>query len=317
MKINNNESRLISSELWKTVQQLPRAKEPTVAAIAYYSQDLLNLRKGDALVCDASDATIESGSSSGQLLLDLHLKGVKVYNQPTLHAKVACIGSHVIVGSANSSENSQNSLIEAAVLSQDTALRAQVMALVHALATEQSLLGEEELRRLAQIKVRRRPNSKPPKPSMSIADESTAWWLGVGPLSERAEKLQEQQLNAGMKVAKRIANDLQEEDLETISWPMSARVAKVAKPGDRVVAAYASPRGNERNCKVSAPAAIVHIERSEKTAIFFLRSLHAKKGPLTIGKVRSALKDLGERMLTAKSARVLTNNELAVIENLY
>ena len=315
--MKNKESRLISSDLWKAVKQLSREDMPTFAAIAYYSQDLLNLREGDELVCDASDPTIESGTSSGRLLLALHLKGVKVYNQPTLHAKVACVGSHVIVGSANSSENSLNSLIEAAVFSQDTALRAQAMALVRALATGQSLLGEAELRRLADIKVQRRPNKKPRQPMVNIARESSVWWLGTGPLSERTEKLQEQQRNLGLKAAKRIANEPQEADLETISWPMSARVAKVAKPGDRVVQAFASPRGNERNCKVQAPAAIVHIERSDKTAIFFLRPLQATKETVTLGKVRTAVKDLGGRKLTGKSARVLANNEFAVIESLY
>lgn len=315
--MRNNESKLISCDLWEAVKQLSREGMPTLAAIAYYSQDLLNLREGDELVCDASDPMIESGASSGRLLLALHLKGVKVYNQPTLHAKVACVGSHVIVGSANASENSQNSLIEAAVLSQDTALRAQAMALVRALATEKSLLGEAELKRLAEIKVQQRLNNKPHRPLVNIASESAVWWLGTGPLSERAEKLQEQQRNLGMKAARRIAKDLQAADLEMISWPMSARFAKVAKPGDRVVQAFASPRGNERNCKVYAPAAIVHIERSEKMAIVFMRSLQATRKPVTIGKVRIAVKMLGERKLTAKSARVLSEKEFAVIESLY
>lgn len=315
--MRKNESKLISSDLWEAVKQLPREKMPTFAAIAYYSQDLLKLRDGDELVCDASDDTIESGASSGHLLLALHRKGVKIYNQPTLHAKVACVGLHVVVGSANASENSRSGLIEAAVLSQDSALRAQAMALVRALATKQKLLDETELKRLAEIKVVRKKNSKPRRPLVTIASESVVWWLGTGPLGDRAKKLQEPQRKLGLKAAKRIANDLQEADFETISWPMSARVAKAAKTGDRVVQAFASPRGNERNCEVHAPAAIVHIERTESMAIFFLRSLQATWESVTIGKVRTAVKKTGGRKLTAKSARVLSKEEFAMIERLY
>ncbi|MBT9455045.1 MAG: phospholipase D family protein [Burkholderiaceae bacterium] len=142
--MKKNGTHLISPELWEAVMQEPREGMPTLATIAYYSLDLLNLRAGDELVCDASDTTIASGSSSAQLLLALHRKGVKVYNEPTLHAKVACIGDHVIIGSGNASENSHRNLIEAAVFSRDSALRAQAMALVRTLACpiKQGLLAE-------------------------------------------------------------------------------------------------------------------------------------------------------------------------------
>jgi len=52
-------------------------------------------------------------------------------------------------------------------------------------------------------------------------------------------------------------------------------------------------------------------------AIVFMRSLQATRKPVTIGKVRIAVKMLGERKLTAKSARVLSEKEFAVIESLY
>jgi hypothetical protein len=191
------------------------------------------------------------------------------------------------------------------------------MAFVRALATDQSLLDEAELKRLAKIKVQRKPSKKPPRPSLNIASESVVWWLGTGPLSERVAHQQESQRNLGLQAAKAIDRNLQEEDIETFSWPMSARVAKDAKPGDLVVQAYASPRGNERTCKVYAPAAIIHIERSEKTAIFFLKNLHATWELVTIGKVRSAVKGIGKRKLTAKSARILSAEEFAKIEGLY
>ena len=315
--MKKSDARLVSTDLWEVVKQVPRNGMPTLAAIAYYSRDLLTLMAGDELVCDASDATIASGSSSGRLLLALHRKGVKVYNQPTLHAKVACIGGYVIIGSGNASENSQRNLIEAAVVSCDSALRAQAMALVRTLATKKAVLEEEELKRLAAIKVVRQGRTKPRRPQMKLAHESATWWLGTRPLSKRAVEAQKPQMDLGLKAAKRLARDVRAEDLECIRWPMSARVAREVQPGDRVIQAFATPRGNERNCKVYAPAAVVHIERSKRTAIIFLRYLQADWEPVTIGKVRSTLKKSSGRKLTARSARGLSKIEFAAIENLY
>lgn len=290
---------------------------PVLAAIAYYSKDLLNLGEGDELVCDASDPTIASGATSGPMLLSLYRKGVKLYNQPNLHAKLACVGRHVIIGSANSSDNSQNSLIEAAVLSQDSALRAQAMALVRTMTTEQQLLSETEVNRLAEIKVSQKFSKKPKRPPIDIASKSVAWWLGTGPLSAYAEKLQEPQRKSGLRTINKINKNLKNEDIETISWPMSARVAKIAKPGDRVVQVFAKPRGNELDCILHAPAAIVHVERSEETAIIFLHKLQGKNKTVTLDKVRIAVKKIKGTMLKAASARELSESEFSMIERLY
>lgn len=75
--MDENNSRLISETLWDEVKSLQRPRTVTFAAIAYYSKDLLHLKKGDTLVCDASDVSISLGKSSGKLLLKLHKKGVK------------------------------------------------------------------------------------------------------------------------------------------------------------------------------------------------------------------------------------------------
>ena len=157
-----------------------------MAAIAYYSQDLLKLKKGDTLVCDASESTIKSGGTRAGLLLELHHKGVKIYNQETLHAKVACIGSFVLVGSANASNNSQDNMVEAAVLSQDSGLRAQVLSLIAQLAKPENLLSTEMLIELTKVPVEQHkyPN-KSAKPNVSLKGRSVAWWCSTSPMSDK------------------------------------------------------------------------------------------------------------------------------------
>ncbi len=316
--MDESNSRLISETLWDEVKSLQRPRTVTLAAIAYYSRDLLHLKKGDILVCDASVDSISSGKSSGYLLLKLHKKGVKIYSQPALHAKVACIGSSVLVGSANASLNSKNRLVEAAVLSQDSGLHAQVLSFVAQLATPEALLTTAQLEVLAEIPVlHEQGGPSTPRPPVKIEGRSVAWWLSTGPMSEKLRDDLALQRVKGLHVAKKLAPEVETSELEPISWPMRLRVAKEAKPGDRVIQAYASKkRGDDSTCKVNATAAIVHVERGPAHALIYLKSLHPASAPLKLAKVQKVTNAWG-RKLTAMSARILSEDEYLKIESLF
>lgn len=316
--MDESNSRLISETLWDEVKSLQRSGAPTSAAIAYYSRDLLYLKEGDILVCDASFDSISSGKSSGNLLLELHKKGVKIYSQPALHAKVACIGSNVLVGSANASSNSENRLVEAAVLSQDSGLYAQVLAFVNQLATPEALQTTAQLKILAEIPVlQERGEPSTPRPPVTIEGTSVAWWLSTGPIAEKLENDLALQQENGLHVAKKLAPEVEASELDFISWPMRFRVAKEAKPGDRVIQAHASTkRGDESNCAVNAAAAIVHVERGPTHALIYLKSLRPTPGQLELAEVQKVTNTWG-RKLTAMSARILSEDEYLKIESLF
>lgn len=312
--MDENNSRLISETLWDEVKSLQRPRTVTYAAIAYYSKDLLHLKKGDILVCDASEVSISLGKSSGKLLLKLHKKGVKIYSEPALHAKVACIGSSVLVGSANASLNSEKSLVEAAVLSRDSGLYAQVLSFVTQLAKPEALLTTAQLKVLAEIPVHAKGGPSTPRPPVKIEGTSVAWWLSTGPMSEKLKKELALQREKGLNVAKKLAPEVETSELDFISWPMRFRVAKEAKPGDRVIQAHASTkRGDESKCMVNAAAAIVHVERGPAHALIFLRSLRPTGASLQLAKVQKVTNAWG-RKLTAISARILSEDEYLKIE---
>jgi len=297
---------------------LQRPRTVTFAAIAYYSKDLLHLKKGDTLVCDASDVSISLGKSSGKLLLKLHKKGVKIYSQPALHSKVACIGSSVLVGSANASLNAKDRLVEAAVLSQDSGLQAQVLSFVGQLATPKALQTTARLEVLAKIPVlHKQKRLRTPRPPVKIEGTSVAWWLSTGPMSEKLKNELALQREKGLLVAKKLAPEVETSELDFISWPMRFRVAKEAMPGDRVIQAYASTkRGDESKCVVNAAAAIVHVERGPAHALICLKRLHPESASLKLAKVQKVTNAWG-RKLTALSARILSEDEYLKIKSLF
>lgn len=302
-------TRLISEGLWQEVTAVPRAGSATLAAIAYYSQDLLKLKKGDTLVCDASEPTIKSGGTRAAVLLKLHHKGVKIYNQDTLHAKVVCIGSFALVGSANASNNSEDNLVEAAVLSQDSGLRAQVLSLIAQLAQPENLLSTEMLIELTKIPVEQRkyPN-KSAKPNVSLKGTSVAWWCSTSPMSDKRHKADATlRAKAAKKLEKR--DDLDLDDLDFIRYTPRHRVAQAIKPGDRVIQSYASKPGVARTAKVQPPAAVVHIERGAESVLVYVKAINSGANPLSLGKFRHVTETFSGRGLTFKSNRILNTDE--------
>ena len=92
-------------------------KSQVVAAIAFIgteATEILPLKDGDILVCDAY-----SRSTSAKALKEFHDGGVKVFDHPGLHAKVVVLRSRAFVGSGNASRNSQENLHEAALETTD------------------------------------------------------------------------------------------------------------------------------------------------------------------------------------------------------
>ena len=115
------------------------SRKPAFAAISYLGVNAsshLPLRAGDTLVCNSSDASIASGATSIEAIRDFLDLGVEVFNAKLLHAKVIACGRTAWIGSANASDGSAGTLIEAAVRTSDKAVVADVRAMVKRLAAD-------------------------------------------------------------------------------------------------------------------------------------------------------------------------------------
>jgi phosphatidylserine/phosphatidylglycerophosphate/cardiolipin synthase-like enzyme len=108
---------LSSAELWPTLKGLARgSREQRVAVTAYLgtgASKMLPLRDGDVLLCALSLANSRAGNVNPAEIRALMNRGVKVYSQADLHAKVYLLGDCAVVCSANMSAHSEQRLDEA------------------------------------------------------------------------------------------------------------------------------------------------------------------------------------------------------------
>jgi hypothetical protein len=111
---------LNQESLWPKLKELARVcQQRKLVAVPYIGKDgakPLGLRKGDVLICALTEANAKGGLVYPEEIARLRRKGVKVYVQDHLHAKVYLIGRAAIVCSANLSQTSINNLDEAGLL---------------------------------------------------------------------------------------------------------------------------------------------------------------------------------------------------------
>ena len=147
--------RVLSSDLWKTVTAQARKAKQRQAAIAYVTEDHLNLKSGDVLVVDASEGTIRSGGTDAKLLDELHHRGVILYDCHDLHAKVMLLDDIAVVGSANMSQSS-GSLVEAAIITDQSSIVSGVASFIEQLKKKPNRLSSAKIAELCKIEVIRR-----------------------------------------------------------------------------------------------------------------------------------------------------------------
>ena len=136
----------------------PKVRQSVTAVVAYIGSDapnILALRRGDKLVCDASDTAIRGGMTSADALRTYLNRGVELYSVSGLHAKVVIGSRWVWIGSANASTSSEN-LLEASVRVTDVETRRDVRSWAVDLMTEDAAVSRLDLGRLLDLPVKRR-----------------------------------------------------------------------------------------------------------------------------------------------------------------
>jgi hypothetical protein len=233
-------ARLLSSSLWTEIGRLARKAKRKKAAIAYCTEDKLHLKRGDVLVCDASDACIKAGSTSAELLAKLLKQGVKLFSLPGLHAKVISFGDSAVIGSANMSMNADTGhRIEASLVTRSPEIVSQVESLIHQLVSTSITLKLIEISRLRGLPVtKRRKTGLPSSRKGKLADTHGNVWLTslheiADPSTETARKdLKQSELRAKEKLEDEKA------DLVWYRFPNTSKISKRARPGDTVIEAW-------------------------------------------------------------------------------
>lgn len=139
---------------WETIAKKLYRQRPRLCAIAFIGQRgpelLRHLTDGDLLVVNASKESVASHATSPDALAALIDAGVDVRSSPKLHAKVLVGATIAIVGSANASANSTESL-EAVVISQDKDLVKAAREFVEKVAEDANPVDDELLAELRRI----------------------------------------------------------------------------------------------------------------------------------------------------------------------
>jgi hypothetical protein len=133
-------TKFIGFNVWNNLSsETKRHPDECFAAVAYFGEGAskqLPLKKGSTLVVNMSRATVKAGATVPSEVLKLIRRGVDVYHVSNLHAKVFVVANRAYVGSANVSQRSRDTLIEAAIETSDQAVVASCRRFV------QSLTGE-------------------------------------------------------------------------------------------------------------------------------------------------------------------------------
>jgi hypothetical protein len=178
----------LSDTLWIDIKKMIKAAKQSHAAVAYvHDITHLPLKRGSTLICDASPAAVAAGQTSIKVIKQLARKGVNLYSTPGLHAKIVIADQTAVIGSGNASRSSiTRHLIEAGVVTSAPSVLAGAHAFIEQLvqSSATTVLDTAELRKLAKIKVKRRPfgngiaRKKAPN-SKAPSQEPSSWILGL------------------------------------------------------------------------------------------------------------------------------------------
>jgi len=213
-------SALITTHVWKHLTRATnKAKGRGMAAVAYFGQGaskLLPLRSGSRLIVDASEGAVKSGQTCPKDLIALVKRGVRVFSVPNLHTKVFVFGRRAYVGSANVSNRSANTLVEAIVSTTDRETVKATRDFIQRLCLNE--LGPQALKRLDNL-------YEPPRVFGNHAQHRKTKGAAIGPVlrlsqTHRASWPDELDVayNAGKKIARKKAPKRKGFVLDDLWW---------------------------------------------------------------------------------------------------
>ena len=295
----------VKKEPWPAITKAVSSCRGKVYAASGYVSDgayeLLPLKSGDVLVCDASPQTVRSGATVPRALRPFLKEGVEVWSKAGLHAKVVVLPRRAFVGSANASNNSARRLFEATLettnLAEVQELRSFVQELRLSPVTESVIRGLEAL-------VPKRPKLGPaatdPARLPTTVDRLLVIDLATGDFTAQDERALENGKATAREKARASATDY-----SLTEFAFSTKELEDLADGDWVLCVVDS--------EPEPPAAVVHKETFGKRCVVWLatpKTARALSDVASLGLGR----DLGigevRRVGRAKAQRLLDLHRL-------
>lgn len=260
--------------------------------------EVMPLRKGDMLVCDASPAAIKRRLTSTKALRQYDRNGVAVFSLAGLHAKVIAAKGFAWVGSTNASENSRDNLIEASVRIEGTKARA-VFDWALSQTVEDRALTTDDIRDLARLPldpIRSGPRkSVAPRPRQLPTRLSRLVFYEVAAAGPKEQRIAEKSRDNAKEAAR--ASGLP----SSLGWLYWDEPVK-ARAGDWVV--------QISNGHVRRPARVVRISKEGSARVLWLSYVKAPTRP-SVSALREVIRrlepDFGELVVldNTKISKVL------------
>jgi hypothetical protein len=231
------------------------------------SDDQVAFGAGDVLVTDASDRCVAGGQTSAAVLGAAYRRGAKVRSLPGLHAKILCFDRFTIVGSANLSESSVDSLVEAAIVTDHPGVLAEARSFIAQLEAAATEIDDRFLDRIRRIPVTR-PAKTPRRAVRVVTTASRAWLVGVHQLDADRYEHEAELVEEG----ERTAENLVQRDGSGVSWIRftgTSRFRREAQPGDTVIQIWRR-RAKSKSARVYFAAPILHRQDEPSCTRFFV-----------------------------------------------
>jgi hypothetical protein len=305
---------ILTGDIWKQVRPRAKAAKRRLVAVAYVSTDgHIGFRRNDVLICDASDRAVKTGETSARLLQSLCRKGVELRSRSDLHAKVAVLGRHALVGSCNLSAASAEDLTELAFLSDRKQVVAQATAFIHALRETSEEIDEDFLRRILKIKVRHARRRGPKRRGKPMPLGSKVWLTAIEEVAEDSFPKERPFVEKAEKKATALVAD-RDSTISWIRWTGKTRFRAAAQPGDIVIQIWKSLSG--KRTTVFAPCPIIYRQDVAHWTRFYVSELEDCQS-LSWERFKKEAKKLGLSRVSKGSVRELNPREVLLIEGIW
>jgi hypothetical protein len=268
---------LLSGNLWDTIKRLGKKASSKRAAVAYVTcEEFIKFTDGDILITDASDHAIAMGQTDAQVLASAFNRRAQLYSLAGLHTKVLLLDGTAVIGSANLSEASATTLIEAAWVTDAPAAVGMATSLVQQLTSQAEVIDKPFLDRILKIEVKPRPKSfgGTTKPKKVKIPKHVSWIVGVHELVKDFPAEQEA-IEAGTTTAEGNITE-SSSDVSWIRWTGNSRFRREAKEGDTVIQIW-SRRKAKNPSRVYRHAPILHRQDEDTCTRFFVEDFADSK----------------------------------------
>ena len=311
---------LTGKAIWKRIGTLIRESDVAIVAVPYLGEGaakMLPLKPGSILVTRYEVSALKAGQISPNDIIELLNRGVRVFTEPALHAKIYAFANRVIIGSSNASKTSKDRLVEACVEIEDrTTIKA---AKAYVLKHTKCPITPEFARELAPYY--KKPSHFPMMSQPTTAGDSgktraandlsehALWLLPTEPLGETSSAWKSASAAALAAAQKRVGKEA-EIQLDTLAWTKEA--GKKLSVGDNLLMRQTDKNGVDWIWPPAIVHSIIKTPGKDSYAVAYSQVKNAKRRRLDVvqEKLGDSAKSLASLKYTMRRASPKARSEL-------